>query len=139
MAVPKNACRPFVGASVRSAHEWKFSRNGIHGPQPKWVNTANNQPFLPTQTTPVPNLFLAGAHTRTQADVWSIEAAVESGRRAARGIDPAITVIEQYRSPITRILGFVDNYCYRAGLPHLLDLLAFAALGAILAVIMIVF
>ncbi|MCB1103277.1 MAG: FAD-dependent oxidoreductase [Cephaloticoccus sp.] len=44
-------------------------------------------PHLPRQATPVPNLFLAGAHTRTEADVWSIEGAVESGRRAAQVVD----------------------------------------------------
>ncbi len=34
---------------------------------------------------PIANLFLAGAHTQTQAHVWSIEGAVESGRRSAKG------------------------------------------------------
>lgn len=47
----------------------------------------HTQPYLPNQKTPVPNLLLAGAHTKTDADIWSIEAAVESGRRAAKVID----------------------------------------------------
>lgn len=59
-------------------HEWKFSPQGIRPGQPKWVNTTNTQAYLPTLATTVPNLVLAGAHTRTAADVWSIEAAVES-------------------------------------------------------------
>jgi hypothetical protein len=68
----------------------------ISGPLPKWVTTTNTQPYLPGQVTPIPNLFVAGAHTKTEVDVWSIEGAVESGRRAARAIDPAVEVISQY-------------------------------------------
>ena len=62
-------------------HEWQFSPQGIKHCQPKWVNSTNTQRYLPTQATPVANLVLAGAHTKTEVDVWSIEAAVESGRR----------------------------------------------------------
>jgi hypothetical protein len=65
-------------------HEWKFDREGIEALHPKWVNTNHNQAHMPDQVTSFPNLFLAGAHTRTAVDVWSIEAAAESGRRAAR-------------------------------------------------------
>jgi hypothetical protein len=129
----------FPVAALEVWHEWKFSPEGIHGPQPKWVNTVNTQAYLPTQATPVSNLLLAGAHTRTQADVWSIEAAVESGRRAARLIDPAVVVIDQYQNPVARVLARGDNFCFRARLPHLLDLLALVALGVILTVGYVVF
>lgn len=50
----------------------------------KWVTTTRMQAHQPTQVTPVPNLLLAGAHTKTDVAVWSIEGAVESGRRAAK-------------------------------------------------------
>lgn len=83
----------FTIAEIEVWHEWIFSPEGIRGPQPKWVTTTNTQPYLPSQVTPVPNLFIAGAHTKTEVDVWSIEGAVESGRRAARAIDPAVEVI----------------------------------------------
>lgn len=55
--------------------------------------TTNTQPHLPEHATAVKNLFLAGAHTRTKADVWSVEATVESGRRAARALDPRVQVL----------------------------------------------
>ncbi len=35
-------------------------------------------------------------YNETEADVWSIEGAVESGRRAAQAIEPTIKVIPQY-------------------------------------------
>jgi hypothetical protein len=103
-------------------HEWKFSRTGIKPLQPKWVTSTTTQGYQPTQNTPVPNLFLAGAHTRTDADVWSIEGAVESGRRAARLIDPRVHVLPQHHPAVLRFLGRVDDICYRCGAPHVLDL-----------------
>jgi hypothetical protein len=105
-------------------HEWKFSPDGIQHHQPKWVNTTNTQAFLPTQATTLPNLVIAGAHTKTEADVWSIEAAVESGRRAAKAIEPSVAVIPQYKPVVLRALGVMDDVCYAAGLPHVLDVLA---------------
>ena len=75
-------------------HEWEFLP--MRCAQPKWVTTTHTQPYQPPQLTSVPNLFLAGSHTNTEVDVWSIEGAVESGRRAARGIDRRVRVLPQY-------------------------------------------
>ena len=113
--------RSFPIVRIEVWHEWQFSPQGIRHHQPKWVNTTNTQPYLPTQATPVPNLVLAGAHTRTAADVWSIEGAVESGRLAARAIEPAVRVIPQYRPLWLRVLGRLDDACFSARLPHFLD------------------
>jgi hypothetical protein len=113
----------FKIAAIEVWHEWIFSAEGIRGPQPKWVTTTNTQPYLPRQITPVPNLLLAGAHTRTEVDVWSIEGAVESGRRAAQAIDPAIEVIGQYKPWWLRLISSLDDVCYRSGAPHVLDIL----------------
>jgi uncharacterized protein with NAD-binding domain and iron-sulfur cluster len=103
--------------------EWQFSPDGIRARQPKWVNTTDTQPHQPTQATPVSNLVLAGAHTQTEADVWSIEGAVESGRRAARVIEPSVNVISQYKPVWLRVVSAVDNVCFALGAPHVLDLL----------------
>ena len=104
-------------------HEWRFSPGGILHRQPKWVNNSRNQRWLPSQATPVDNLALAGAHTRTEADVWSIEAAVESGRRAAQVFEPDVTVLRQYRPWPLRWLGSLDDVLYRLGAPHVLHVL----------------
>jgi uncharacterized protein with NAD-binding domain and iron-sulfur cluster len=119
----------FALLTVEVWHEWEFSSRGIRGPQPKWVTTTHTQPFLPNQVTSLENLFLAGAHTRTEADVWSIEGAVESGRRAARGIDARVPLLHQYRPAWLRVLAAADDPCYRRGWPHALDL----ALGGMIA------
>ncbi|HEY8995503.1 MAG TPA: FAD-dependent oxidoreductase [Lacunisphaera sp.] len=112
-------------------HEWKFSPEGIRSAQPKWVTTTNTQPHQPAQRTSIPNLLLAGAHTHTAADVWSIEAAVESGRRAARAVDPRVRVLPQHHPRLLRLIGRVDDIFYRLKLPHVLDCLLFTVIAAV--------
>lgn len=103
-------------------HEWEFSAEGINHFQPKWVTTTNTHDFMPSQTTPLDNLFLAGSHTATQAHVWSIEGAVESGRRAAKAIDPRVTVIDQYVPGWLRIINKIDDLLFAVKGPHVMDL-----------------
>lgn len=102
-------------------HEWLFSPTGIKPKQSKWVNTTNTEPYLPTQETPVPNLLLVGVHTKTTTDLWSIEAAVESGRLAARSVEPSVKVISAYNPWYLRIIGFLDNFLFAIGAPHIID------------------
>jgi hypothetical protein len=115
--------RDFKIVRVEVWHEWHFSANGIHGSQPKWVNRVGNQAYLPRQATPVKNLALAGAHTRTGVDVWSIEAAVESGRRAAQVFEPGVKVLEQYHPWWLSMLRRFDNLLYAVGAPNALDVM----------------
>jgi uncharacterized protein with NAD-binding domain and iron-sulfur cluster len=102
-------------------HEWKFSDNGIKSLQPKWVNTTDTEAYLPAQKTPVSNLFLAGAHTKTQAQVWSIEGAVESGRRAAKAIDGRVKVLDQYHSKWIKTTSAIDDILYSVKAPQIID------------------
>ncbi len=113
--------RDFKILRIEVWHEWQFSPEGIRGKQPKWVNRVGNQAFMPTQVTPIKNLALAGAHTRTDVDVWSIEAAVESGRRAAQVFEPSVKVLGQYRPLWLLMLRALDNALYRLKAPNVLD------------------
>lgn len=133
-----NDGRSLASFSIRRIevwHEWVFSPQGIVHRQPKWVNNTRNQPWQPAQRTPLPNLLLAGAHTRTDADVWSIEAAVESGRRAVRCLEPTVNVLPQYKPLPLRIMGAIDDALYRRGWPHVLHVMVIAlgALGVVAA------
>jgi glycine/D-amino acid oxidase-like deaminating enzyme len=130
--------RSFVIIRIEVWHEWRFSPQGIQSHQPKWVNSTKTQPYLPTQVTPVPNLVLAGAHTKTAADVWSIEGAVESGRLAARAIEPAVTVIPQYKPLWLRLLGRLDDVCFSARLPHVLNMLLGSLSLALAAMLLLI-
>jgi uncharacterized protein with NAD-binding domain and iron-sulfur cluster len=106
-------------------HEWEFSSTGIKHPQPKWVTTTHPLTYIPAQKTPVSNLFLAGAHTQTQAQVWSIEGAVESGRRAAKAIDDRVEVLDQYQPLWIKSLSRIDDILYTIKAPQLIDSLFF--------------
>lgn len=121
-------------------HEWQFAETGIKSYQPKWVTTSNTQPYQPTQATPIPNLVLAGAHTKTEADVWSIEGAVESGRRAAQAVEPKVKVFPQYKSRWLRVISTIDDVFFSFGAPHILDigLVAILVMIAVLLIMKIV-
>ncbi|MDQ3288319.1 MAG: FAD-dependent oxidoreductase [Pseudomonadota bacterium] len=120
-------------------HEWRFGPEGLSARQPKWVNSTCTQPWQPTQRTPVPNLALAGAHTATDADLWSIEAAVESGRRAARIFESDVAVLPQYRPRVLRWLGAIDDRLYSVGAPHVLTvLIAVLVAGLMLGVALLI-
>ncbi len=111
-------------------HEWHFDPSGITPEQPKWVTTSNTRPHRPAQATSIPNLVLAGAHTETQADIWSIEGAIESGRRAVRVFEPDLVVKPQYKPPILRLTSWLDDALYALSLPHVL-LVATAMVAAV--------
>lgn len=104
-------------------HEWQLGPEGARGRQPKWVTSTSTQPVQPGQRTSLPNLLLAGSHTRTEADVWSIEGAAESGRRAARAIDPRVGVCRQTKPLWMRLLSRADDVLYRLRAPQILDLM----------------
>ncbi|MFO7577531.1 MAG: FAD-dependent oxidoreductase, partial [Pelovirga sp.] len=116
------ALKDFAMMDIEVWHEWEFSPEGISSCQPKWVTSTTTQHFMPPQTTPLANLFLAGSHTRTQAHVSSIEGAVESGRRAARAIDTRVAVIDQYIPGWARMMSKVDDVLYAVHAPHVMDL-----------------
>lgn len=131
--------RSFTILKIEVWHEWRFGPEGVSSPWPKWVNTTHNQPFLPCQKTSISNLFLCGAHTKTAADVWSIEGAVESGRLAAKAIDSRVEVLPQYKPLWLRSLAGVDDLCYSLGLPHFLDLFLWVIVTAIICGLVAIF
>ena len=132
--------KDFSISKVEVWDEWKFSEKGIQPVQPKWVNSTNTEEYLPNQKTPVKNLFLAGAHTKTQAQVWSIEGAVESGRRAAKAIDDRVVVLDQYRPLWIRTLSGIDDILYSMKAPHVIDVifcLLFVLIACLIYVVVI--
>lgn len=74
-------------------YEWIFENGEQRQSNLKWVNNHCNSNHLFDQKTDMPNLYLGGAHTRTSLNVWSMEAAVDSGKRVAN------LILEKYRSP----------------------------------------
>ncbi len=127
----------FTIITIEVWHEWLFSTEGISTPAPKWVNTTHTEPYMPSNPTSIPNLFLAGAHTRTDVGIWSIEAAVESGRRVCHCIDSRSPYpIPQSKWWPFKTLACMDDGCYAVGLPHVLDVVVYSLL--ILGVVVVI-
>ncbi len=107
---------------------WKFT-DGIGKPkkitimEPKYVDSTNTRPHQPDTITPISNLYLAGAHTKTSAELWSMEGAVESGRRAADMITGGNSTIVQDKGVVLKSLGAVDDVLYSMGMPNVVDIL----------------
>jgi uncharacterized protein with NAD-binding domain and iron-sulfur cluster len=123
--------REFPILTTEVWHEWHFSPNGITPDQPKWVTTTNTQPHRPSQATSIPNLVLAGAHTNTEADIWSIEGAVESGRRAAKVYESDVVVKSQHKPLLLKVSAFLDDGLFALGLPHILKVAAAVSIVAV--------
>lgn len=115
-------------------HSWEFPKeykeqSEVTAPQPKWSNTTNTQSHHPSTKTSIRNLILAGSHTKITTDLWSMEGAAESGRRAAFAIhsnDKKISksnVIEHKPPFIFRVCSKLDNGLYALGLPNLVDVI----------------
>lgn len=124
--------RDFPILTTEVWHEWHFSPNGITPDQPKWVTTTNTQPHRPSQATSIPNLVLAGAHTKTEADIWSIEGAVESGRRAAKVYEPDVVVKSQHKPLLLKVSAFLDDGLFALGLPHVFKVATAVSIVAVL-------
>jgi len=98
---------------------WSESRGRLVSKNPKWVNHVNE--FRELNTTEHPNVWKAGAHTKTTMDIWSMESAVESGKLASN------LILEKYNMKKCLVMdhkvdiGKIDDPFYDLGLPHILD------------------
>jgi hypothetical protein len=109
-------------------HTWIFPKEGsdrnnrpeIRDASPKWVNNSTNYSYQPKSNTSISNLYLAGAHTKTFADLYSMEAAVESGKRVADLISNTHTVLHQHTPIIMIPFKKMDSILYSMGLPSIL-------------------
>lgn len=123
--------RTFPIIKISPWHTWKFLPESSHpsiqtvtNDYPKWVNNTQNSKFQPTTKTSFQNLFLAGSHVVTDADLYSMEGACESGRRVADLISGKNTVIPQRTPPIILLLQVIDNLLCKLGLPPIIDVLS---------------
>ncbi|MFI6879921.1 FAD-dependent oxidoreductase [Streptomyces sp. NPDC050400] len=97
-----------------------------------FLNDVSSWELRAEAVTAVPNLFLAGDHVRTRANVdfTCMETANEAGRRAANGALAAagadgadeVELFAGAEPPGFAELKAADRTRYRLGLPHVLDL-----------------
>jgi hypothetical protein len=98
---------------------WDATLSRLVSKNPKWVNRVHEERLL--NLTEYPNIWVAGAHTKTTIDVWSMESAVESGKLASN------LILEKYNLKKCLVMdhkiniGKIDDPFYELGLPHILD------------------
>ena len=100
---------------------WNSELKRLVSKNPKWVNQVNE--VRPLNITEYPNIWVAGSHTKTTIDVWSMEGAVESGKLASN------LILEKYNLKKCLVIdhsikiGKIDDPFYTVGLPHIIDCL----------------
>lgn len=108
-------------------HDMWGERSGKLQQNPKkWVNNVYNEKYRPSQATDISNLYLSGAHTKTSIDIWSMEGAVESGKRTADIIsrkygDGEVYYFEHKDPSYLNIFKSIDDILYSLYLPNILD------------------
>ena len=114
---------------------WKFrGKMGITNKEPKYVDSTNTRPYQPSTKTNISNLWIAGGHTKTSTELWSMESASEAGRRAASMIEN-VPIITQNRGHILKLLTYIDKPLYFMNLPNVIDILIFLLITIIIYII----
>ena len=105
-----------------------FRSGGFDNEDPLVLPTVGAWPNRPDAATAIPNLLLAGDYVRSEAEMANMEAANDSGRRAANAIlDRAgsnaspCSLSHVYHPPEWEALKRIDEALYRAGQPNLFD------------------
>ncbi len=141
-------------------YEWKYtpvdggrgSDGVLKDDENHWVNNVHNQQFRPDQKTGFSNLHIGGSHTKTTIDVWSMEGAVESGKRVARNIllkregdsrdsrdTHDVLVYDHVDSVAFTPLKAIDDLLYTLGLPNIVDVLLLLLVVTVLVLFLLPF
>ena len=107
-------------------YEWK-QKNGLKSDAKKWVNNAYNEEYRPLQQTLFKNLYLAGAHTKTTIEIWSMEGAVESGKVVSNYISHKynkgyVHVYKHLDPGYFKLFKYIDDIVYKFHLPNIVDI-----------------
>jgi cytochrome b involved in lipid metabolism len=98
---------------------WDQLEQRLKSKNPKWVNEIGE--LRPKNETDYPNVWIAGSHTDTTTDVWTMESAVESGKLASNLILKKYNLQPCFVKSHELKLAKIDDIFYDAGLPHVLD------------------
>jgi len=106
-------------------YEWEFNNNKLESRNKKWVNTISNS-NRPGHKTHYDNLYISGSHCETGMSIWTMESAVESGKRCAISIinDKKLKnkiKLYPHNRPNVSLYKF-DDFLYDINLPNILDI-----------------
>ncbi len=109
-------------------YEWSYNNDKLEQYNKKWVNNIYNEKYRSDQNTNFENLYIGGAHTKTTINIWSMEGAVESGKRISKIITQKYGKgdinLYEYLDPIYfSSFKLIDDILYKLNLPNLLDVI----------------
>jgi Flavin containing amine oxidoreductase len=105
-------------------YEWEHNGKELEQSNKKWVNNVYNEQYRTKQRTDYDNLYIAGAHTDTSMNIWSMEGAVESGKIVAKLItdsDDSIELHNHVDPTYVRFFQTIDDALYAVYLPNIVD------------------
>ena len=107
-------------------NDWKYNKKNkkLVSNNPKWVNTFFNEQYRPSQKSFLNNLYIAGAHTKTSINVWSMEGAIESGKIISNNILEKnnfrkIYLYKHDGLAIFKPFRILDSLTYKLNLPNI--------------------
>lgn len=81
--------------------------------EPKFSTNKGTYFLRPTNRTKVDNLYFAAAYTITDTDMFEMESAAESGKRAAKELEQSVIVIKSPRPHFFAAYRFFDGiFCH---------------------------
>ena len=98
----------------------------------KWVNNFINEEARPSQQTNLQNMYVAGGHTKTSVNIWSMESAIESGKIVAN------LIFEKNKKPKTYLHNHDEENIFIISLQKIDDLLFSFKLPSLIDVILII-
>jgi uncharacterized protein with NAD-binding domain and iron-sulfur cluster len=106
--------------------DWYDTDNGIKTNNKKWVNNIFNENYRPFNNTKFKNLYIAGSHTKTSINIWSMESAIESGILTSNIIlkkykKKSYPIFKHNSNIFLNIIQFIDDILYTVKLPQLID------------------
>jgi len=116
--------------SIEIYDEWENNTESgsLQAKNKKWVNNVENEKYRPDSRTIYSNLYIGGAHCKTSINIWSMESAVESGKKVSNLIlnkyeIPKTFIYIHESSGFIKILKTIDELFYKLSLPNIIDMI----------------
>lgn len=88
---------------------YRFNGHTLDTEEPKFSTNKNTWFLRPQNATAFKNLYMAATYTKTETDMFEMESAAESGRRAARLLEKNVNVIPSHRPKFFAFYRWLDS------------------------------
>lgn len=97
---------------ILTFHIWDsylFNGKALQTNEPKFSTNKGTYFLRPTNKTTIKNFYFAAAYTRTETDMFEMESAAESGKRAAQELEKSVNVIPSDRPALFAPYRLIDS------------------------------